>query len=332
MAHLRTTITELVTGLGMLGHDDIEDALAARPAAMVSVSPEQWEILARAHAGGAFDYEFRSAFANGRSFLEAQDGLRGRRPLLVEWKGAQSNPGDEVLPVDLRIDHVFLISCKYLSKIVHNAAPQRVFDQSLRSQPFKKADWYSVVALDEHAALYAATATCCGVEFPVPLAELSTAERRALQQLYPKRWSDEVDARYLDLCRVVSVASAERWRSVLSSKSEKEATLWRLLRFGPAPYFVLGTSPADALRLRIATPWDWRQQFELKDFAVEPKHGGQPMVSWSAVVRDRHSGELAEVHGHVEVRWSHGRFGGPPEAKVYLDTPHHLISGYFPLA
>ena len=38
-----------------------------------------------------------------------------------------------------------------------------------------------------------------------------------------------------------------------------------------------------------------------------------------------------EVGGHVEVRWSHGRFGGLPEAKVYLDTPHARVPGYFPL-
>jgi hypothetical protein len=33
----------------------------------------------------------------------------------------------------------------------------------------------------------------------------------------------------------------------------------------------------------------------------------------------------------VELRWSHGRFGGPPEAKVYLDTPHHEVPGYHSL-
>lgn len=43
------------------------------------------------------------------------------------------------------------------------------------------------------------------------------------------------------------------------------------------------------------------------------------------------SGQTREVSGHVEVRWSHGRFGGPPEAKGYLDTSHHLVPGYFPL-
>jgi hypothetical protein len=54
-------------------------------------------------------------------------------------------------------------------------------------------------------------------------------------------------------------------------------------------------------------------------------------VGWLATVRERATGQLQEVSGHVEVRWSHGRFGGLPEAKGYLDTSHHLVPGYFPL-
>jgi hypothetical protein len=34
----------------------------------------------------------------------------------------------------------------------------------------------------------------------------------------------------------------------------------------------------------------------------------------------------------VEIRWSHGRFAQPPEAKVYLDTPMADLPGYHPLA
>src|SRR5664280_1686897 len=37
------------------------------------------------------------------------------------------------------------------------------------------------------------------------------------------------------------------------------------------------------------------------------------------------------VAGHVEIRWSHGRFAQPPEAKVYLDTPMAQLPGYHQL-
>jgi hypothetical protein len=110
-----------------------------------------------------------------------------------------------------------------------------------------------------------------------------------------------------------------------------ETMLWRLLRIGSAPYFVLGSSSDRSLRLRIATSWDWRQHFQLIAISMEGQPGGQPRVGWEALVRDRSSQEVHSVVGHIEVRWSHGRFGGLPEAKGYLDTPHHLVPGYFRL-
>jgi len=106
---------------------------------------------------------------------------------------------------------------------------------------------------------------------------------------------------------------------------------WRLLRIGSAPYFVLGSSPAGPLRLRIATPWDWRQEFRLVAFDVHAQLAGQPRVGWRALVHERHSGAERSVAGHIEIRWSHGRFGAPPEAKAYLDTAHVDVPGYFPL-
>ena len=56
------------------------------------------------------------------------------------------------------------------------------------------------------------------------------------------------------------------------------------LRIGSAPYYVLGVSPKGFLRLRIATPWDWRRQFELRAFDIEAREGGQPVVAWTATV------------------------------------------------
>ena len=109
--------------------------------------------------------------------------------------------------------------------------------------------------------------------------------------------------------------------------------LWRLLRIGSAPYFVLGHDRRSGLpaRYRIASPWDWREQFELSAFSVSPSQAGQPRVDWTCTYRSRDDGAEREVAGHVEIRWSHGRFAQPPEAKVYLDTPMSSLPGYHPL-
>jgi hypothetical protein len=49
----RTTVTELGTGLGMLGMDGIDEAVRSRTPVMHSLSPEMWERLERLRAGGA---------------------------------------------------------------------------------------------------------------------------------------------------------------------------------------------------------------------------------------------------------------------------------------
>jgi hypothetical protein len=378
-------VTELGTGLGLLGSDEIDQVLATRPAVMRSLSPEDWDLLDSLRAGGAYDAEFHAAWENGRAFLEAREGLRGRRPEVVEWKGALRAAGDEVAPVDLRIDHVYLVSCKYLSDILFNVSPTHVFDDLLVGGQGRRGrgtagDWYAEVAPVEYQHLYEAvraalvigedgalprqrerlrtergpgpvslpglegpdvTPSGVGVvapalgdprRLPARADQLTTAHRAALGQALKAGWPTGAKVAYGALSARVAQASADRWHDALAvGRGADSAMLWRLLRMGSAPYFVLGSSTTHSLRLRIATPWDWRQLFTLDRLEINPQKGGQPRVGWTAIVRERSSGRLHEIAGHVEIRWSHGRFAGPPEAKGYVDTAHHLIPGYFAL-
>jgi hypothetical protein len=409
----RTTVTELGTALGMLGGADIDTAVRSRTPVMHSLSPEMWHYLAGLRAGGVYDTEFHAAWANGRAFLGAEDGLRGRLPNVVEWKATGRAPGDEVAPIDLRVDHVYLVSCKYLSNILFNVSPAHVFDylliagQSRGSRAARRVlpgggDWFAEVAPTEYQELYEGVrrdvvleerrrgaagspavaaretahtrsasdgprrrrshATLPGLgaddgsgaagptlgrpgngidaarsELPLGLphfaVDLTSSQRDALAEWLHGGWTPGAKDLYVRLSDAVARASVRRWEAAMDvgGSGSGEAMLWRLLRMGSAPYFVLGSSASRSLRLRIATSWDWRQQYELNSIALEPQGGGQPRVGWEATVRDRSSHEVTEVVGHIEVRWSHGRFGGPPEAKGYLDTPHHLVPGYFPL-
>lgn len=325
-------MTEVLTGLGMLGLDSPEAAVAAQPAEMRNVAPEVWERLAAAVADRRLRQEVAAAWANGEAFLRAEEGLRGRRPLVVEWKGPTRAPGDEVVPADLRVDHVYLVSCKYLSQILHNASPSQLFERLLRGGPRATAhDWYGEVAPEAYQTLYAAVRAELPADLGLPphAADLTPAHRSTLRTACTDvAWPSGA---YRQFCSAVGAASAARWRSALASKREQEAVLWRLLRIGSAPYFVLGSAAGRTLRLRIATPWDWRQAYELRRFDVWGDDAGQPVVRWTADVRERSTGEVHSVAGHVEVRWSHGRFAQSPEAKVYLDTPHHRVPGYVSL-
>jgi hypothetical protein len=316
----------------MLGLPSLDEALEAEPREMASVSPELWSLLRDLHRGGAFRLEFQSAWSNGSSFLNADDGLRGRRPRLVEWKGATKAPGDEVVPADLRVDHVYFVSCKYLSRIVMNASPAHLFGRLLTGgHGSRSEDWYQAIAPNELQDLY----ECAGREIGQPLPArpdlLSAEQRVALAASLRGRWPAGLREQALSFSEVVAQRTADTWREALARSGQDERMVWRLLRIGSAPYFVLGSDGDRSLRLRIHTPWDWRQAFRLLSFEVGCRPAEQPIVTWAARVEERRSRAEHLIEGHVEVRWAHGKFKAPPEAKVYLDTPHHRVPGYVPL-
>jgi hypothetical protein len=343
----RTEITEIVTGLAMFGAAGLAVGLAQPPDGFGGVAPDRWARLADLERSGRYRAEFAAAWANGSAFLGARDGLRGRIPEVVEWKGPQRPPGADPIPADLRVDHVYLVSCKYNSRIQLNAAPRSVFDPggpggvSGAAGPAvaggeARGDWFGEAAPDELQALYEIVRFETGLVAALPdrCGDLATPQRRELAAALGKgAWTSPAAAEaYTALSAAVAAGSARRWRERLRSERVREATLWRFLRVAAASYFVLGSDGDRSLRVRVGSPWDWRQSFRLRRFDVEPVEARQPVVAWRATVDDRAAGGQRTVDGHVEIRWSHGRFAGPPEAKVYLDTPHHLVPGYWPLA
>ncbi len=407
MPGLKTEITELATGLGMLGVG-VGEGLATPPAEFLNVDEGTWSRLASAFRSGAHDALFENAWANGRAFLSATDGLRGRLPRRVEWKGPDRQVEADPIPADLRVDHVYLVSIKTRSDVLANRSPARLFLG--RSAP---RNWFLETAPDEYRSLYRAAVTyiaqagagppdldpdaavdgppgtdptCAPTRapttdqgqqvlgiggaardtsapspgpsspgpsspghlslragapggpgdtsgYPDDVEGLTAVDGKALGRLLPGRsWPEPLRPLYLDLARAVSAESARRWNGSLASTAERELQAWRLLRLAPAPYFVLGTSPSGPLRIRVDTPWDWRRSWEFLALDVRPAVGaGQPQVDWTLRVRNRSTGAERVTEGFVEVRWSHGRFSGAPEAKVQLRSRHEDVPGYTPL-
>ncbi len=328
-----TEVTEIVTALGMLPHyNSPVEAITARPATLVNVRPKEWMRLEIAAEDARRASTVAHSWDNGRAFLHASDGLRGRDPLRIEWKGPHRPPGYDLLPADLRVDHVFLVSCKYLSHVLMNPSPAHLFDRGLEVRaPGVSRDWYAEVAPEEYDAFYSEVRSFVGEGLPLRREDLNSPQRELIGEVCARRWPAELEEPASVFSNAVAKASAARWSAAMPTAPQRELMFWRLLRLNSAPYFVLGTSERDVLRLRIATPWDWRQRYRLDDFQVFAQPGGQPRVGWCSEISDLGSKEAIRVGGHAEVRWSHGRFCGMPEAKVYLDTPHTEVPGYEPL-
>ena len=105
-------------------------------------------------------------------------------------------------------------------------------------------------------------------------------------------------SRYRELCAEVSRAfGATRWRAPPPRRLRRSSCCGGCCASASAPYFVLGAGRDDVIRLRIDTPWDWRQRFDLRAFDIEPDDAGQPQVRWAATVTDREAGADAVVAG-----------------------------------
>lgn len=333
MATLRTEITEIVTGLGMFGYRDLRHALSVEPEAFRHVPRETYGHLRAALAAGTHVSLFEQAWANGQTFARSEEALRGRAPWIIEWKGPHRPPGYDRIPADLRIDHVFLVSCKYGSDILLNSSPSNLFDRLLSDRRPEAEDWYASVAPAAYQALFEECRFMVDGELPDSAAELDKGDRRKLKRSLPRRLTDRAQARYMDLVDAVAAETARRWRQNLASPGSAETMVWRMLRMESAPYFVLGESASAApVRYRVVSPGDLRRTHVFTDLEIEPDTGrGQPVVEWTARFNHLAGRRSVEVRGHVEIRWSHGKFAQPPEAKVYLDTPHHLVPAYVPL-
>lgn len=333
MPGVKTELTEIVTGLGMLPYASAEEAVERRPREMSNVRSEHWDRVASAVRDPAHRYDVFNAWQNGRAFLRADDGLRGRLPLVIEWKGPHNPPGYDFLPADLRVDHVFLVSCKYLSQVLANLSPAHLFQRALAVRGGRSdTDWFLLVGEHAYRAFYGRVRDALSSEhLPLELEDLTPADRETIKARCARTWPGELDAAYAEFSAEVSRKSARIWNDAVPTLGEREQLFWRILRFNPAPYFILGSARDASLRLRVATPWDWRQQFELEEFTIEPQAVAQPRVRWAAQVLDRSVGRTVTVRGHVEIRWSHGRFCGFPEAKLYLDSRHEDVPGYFEL-
>ena len=149
MPAVRTEITEIVTGLGMFGYPNLDHALGMRPPGFENVDEVIYDRLAAAYRSGSHSRVFATAWSNGVRFARSAEGLRGRPPWIVEWKGAHRPPGYEQIPADLRVDHVYLVSCKYGSNILTTSSPANLFDPGCDED-----DWFGAVAPESYQVLY----------------------------------------------------------------------------------------------------------------------------------------------------------------------------------
>jgi hypothetical protein len=322
-----TLISELATALGTI-RKTLPEAIAHMPTELLDVPSEVWQTLTDLHRDCKHSDLFEMSFANGRSFAESALALRHRQPQTVEWCGLRKIGGEDAIPADLRVDDVYLISCKYNSLHLSNSGPAKLFENRLRETPVSPS-WYGVVAPAEYQAYYEAVREHFVLEsLPIDVTALTVADRQLLKSKLPRQLPAELTGVVANFCQAVSTQSADRWSASLGTPKQRADFAMSLLRIPQAVYFLLGQRGTTALRFKVLSRWDWAARYEIKDFSVSSSTAMQPTVTWQLDVLDNLVGAEQSATGHVEIRWGHGRFNGVPEAKVVLDSELKDTPGY----
>jgi hypothetical protein len=250
-----TEVTELATAIGTLPGDLATHLTGdTPPVELANVDPATWHRLTDAWRAGRHLGAFLAAHANGAALATAADGLRNRPPQRVEWRGPQRTPGDDTVPADLRIDHVYLVSCKYLSRVLLNAGPPRLFDRLLVGDERSGGNWFSATAPQQFQALYRAAVDELNLPampdhvpaMPDNVDDLTRDQQRMLKESLPDRTlPSALIGPWADLCQAVAQESAARWADALTSPRDQLRMLWRLLRI--ASVTVIGLVTVTAL-------------------------------------------------------------------------------------
>jgi len=96
--------------------------------------------------------------------------------------------------------------------------------------------------------------------------------------------------------------------------------LRRFLRLDSSHYVLCGLDRGVPFAYLIPSITDWKRHAELAEVSVEPDlEAQQSKVRFNLSLRVRRGDGRVQVPFHAEIRWSHGRFCGNPEAKLYRD-------------
>ena len=312
----RTFVTELATGLGMLGGADARPStLAVRPAGeLANLSPDDWARLDALWAAGEHRADFEHGFANGRAFLAAPDALErptaphrrvDRPPPGAGRRGrARRPPGRPRLPGELQVP---LEGAAQLEPATpgRRAALPRAARGAGRLVPLGRAG-RAPRALRRLPLAPSAPTT------GPPTPPTST---RSSGVAWPRRCA--VTGRRPRSSPTGGCAWRSRWRPPSGGRPGSTPATARPCCGGCCASARPPTScSAPARRGPCACASTPRGTGASGSRCAASRSLPSPAVSrgsrGGAATGCVATGEDRTVEGHVELRWSHGRFGGPP--------------------
>ncbi|MEZ4860171.1 MAG: serine/threonine-protein kinase [Caldilineaceae bacterium] len=330
----KTECTELSVGFGLLGRDPLEVAAEE----VVSLWADTLSIKKFSEYKREFakkEVFYRKFYAIGVNLRRSHYLFKSTRATNVRWEG----PQQQARSVSMAKDIIFAntpVSVKAKSSVVFNLSPHVLFISvpSGMPSPTRSENWYLTVAENPYQNFYAFARNACYPDLPDSIADYHSSVHKARRRKFQKAIADlapieadQLKHLYIVFCYEAAQKSAEIFtdalnRSFASSlkNAVSENIIRHFFRLSDSEYVLCGLDSKVDFGITVPDITTWKRTWALKQITAQPDFSReQSVVNFALIVGEKGKRNDFPLPFHAEIRWSHGKFEGNPEAKLYKD-------------
>lgn len=331
MATRKTEATELSVGFGILGVNPLDQRTVIGSLFIDDSLPiQKWRDYQEEYAR---DEKLYSKFLKLGFHLRE---LKFRNVTELAWTGPQQQAATASGAKDLFIPSLNMsISVKNDSNVVLNASPHNLFRGLPQGKaPASRAEhWFLEKDSVGYQQLYKFARNLFDRELPetasVFESQISKVERDTFQDFVTNKLvgqnKNQFEALYKEMCGNVAQNSATEFNEHLDNlpsnerSAVHESVMRQFFRMDTASYLLVGLDKRKEFAVQIPDLTAWKRQWRVENVRAIPDLGrGQSVVKITVTTVDKNSRTVTCDFGfRVEIRWSHGKFCGNPEGKLY---------------
>jgi hypothetical protein len=267
----------------------------------------------------------------------------------IHWTGAQRQASSTMASIDLFIPAFNMpISVKNESNVVANPSPNNLLRRMPRGEVVVRrgTNWFLEMDAPGLQAMYINARTLYNNssrlsetdQLPETVTGLFTRglkqQRKRLQDFINNLTGQEADSfinLYNQMCNSVAIASVEEFNWNYASLAANvrttvnESFVKLFFRIDNVPYVLTGIDGGVNFGIRIPNITSWNREWVVQNISAEVRPGGQSMLHICLSILQRHTRVLHMMDYRVEIRWSHGKFCGNPEGKLYKEFPWRSV-------
>ena len=256
---------------------------------------------------------------------------------VVQWTGPFRQASTTSVAKDLLVANT-PVSVKTESNIVANLSPANMMVNlpGGTAHSSHEENWYLTTQPEEFQELFSFVRGISPELQDLPEdirsfeEQASRDDRKRLQKILKQSSDHEKKAftkRYRELCHRVAEKSAALFNQKLTASlsiGARKAVLENLARWffrlNAVQYILCGIDRKDEFALSVPDLTSWLREWDLAEVVATPDlTRGQSVVDFEVVCRRKINRSEHRAPYHAEIRWSHGRFSGAVESKLYKD-------------